>query len=65
VELVAERQPLAEFELDAAPGVSRLEAEHVPLDCPAFGRRAAADTVFPHEIEGALGAALDADPRLA
>jgi hypothetical protein len=25
----------------------------------------AADAVFGHEIEGALGAALDADPRLA
>ena len=68
VEPVAERQPLAEFELDAAPGVSRLEAEHVPLDCAAFARAAAddaADTVFRHELEGALGAALDADPRLA
>ena len=33
--LVAERQPLAEFEFDAAPGISRLETEHVPLDCSA------------------------------
>jgi hypothetical protein len=32
VELVAERQPLAQFELDAPSRVSRLEAEHVPLD---------------------------------
>ena len=65
VELVAERQPLAEFELDAAPGVSRLEAEHVPLDRAAFGRAAAdhaADAVFRHELEGALGAALDRLP---
>jgi hypothetical protein len=65
VELVAERQPLAEFELDAAPGVGRLEAEHVPLDRAALGRAAAdhaADTVFRHELEGALGAALDRLP---
>src|SRR5438552_9818726 len=31
VKLVAERQPLAEFEFDAAPSVGRLETEHVPL----------------------------------
>ena len=67
VEVVAERQPLAQFELDPAPGLSRLEAEHVPLDRSALGRAAAdhaADTVFRHKVEGALGAALDADPRL-
>ena len=28
-------QPLAEIEVDAAPGISRLETEHVPLDCAA------------------------------
>src|SRR6266478_6454878 len=62
VELVAERQPLAQFELDAAPGVSRLEAEHVPFDRTALGRAAAdhaADAVLGHEIEGALRSALD------
>jgi len=65
VELVAEREPLAEFELDAAPGIGRLETEHVPLDRAAFGRAAAdhaADAVFRHEVEGALGAALDRLP---
>jgi hypothetical protein len=65
VELVAERQPLAEFELDAAPGVGGLEANHVPLDGTAFGRAAAdhaADAVSRHEFEGALGAALDRLP---
>jgi len=31
-ELVAERQPIAEFEFDAAPRISRLENEHVPVD---------------------------------
>jgi hypothetical protein len=39
----------------------------VPLDRSALGRAAAdhaADTVFRHKVEGALGAALDADPRL-
>jgi len=39
----------------------------VPFDCAAFGRPAAdhaADTVFRHEVEGTLGAALGADPRL-
>jgi len=67
VELVAERQPFAEFEADAALRVGRLETEHVPLDSTPFGRAAAdhaADAVFRHELEGALGAALDADPRL-
>ena len=43
VELVAEREALAEFELDAAPRVSRLETEHVPFDRAAFGRAAADD----------------------
>jgi hypothetical protein len=33
--LVAERQPLAEIEFDAAPSITRLETEHVPLDCAA------------------------------
>jgi hypothetical protein len=37
-ELVAERQPLTEFEFDAAPGISRLETEHVLLDCAAVTR---------------------------
>src|SRR3984893_7604731 len=65
VKLVAERQPLAQFELDAAPGVGRLEAEHVPLDGTTFGRAAAdhaADAVLRHEVEGALRAALDRLP---
>src|SRR6516164_8641007 len=56
VELVAERQPLAQFELDAAALVGLLEAEHVPLDRAAFGRPAAdhaADAVFRHEISSA------------
>ena len=67
VEVVAERQPLAPFEVDATAGVRHLETEHVPLDRSALGRAAAdhaADTVFRHKVEGALGAALDADPRL-
>src|SRR6516225_7347272 len=62
VELVAEREALAEFELDPTLRISRLEAGHVPLDCPSFGRTAAdhaADAVFRHEAEGALGPALD------
>src|SRR4029077_2795251 len=42
VKLVAEREALAEFELDAAPRVSRLEADHVPLDGGGLGRAAAA-----------------------
>src|SRR6516225_11926753 len=65
VELVAERQPLAQFELDAAPGIGGLEAEHVPLDGTAFGRAAAdhaADAVLSHELEGAVGPALDRLP---
>ena len=37
MELVAERQPFAEFEADAALRVGRLETEHVPLDGTAFG----------------------------
>src|SRR5580704_6307421 len=70
VELIAERQPLAQFELDAAPGISRLEAEHVPLDGTALGRPAAdqaADAVLCNELEGALRAALGcrAAPALA
>jgi hypothetical protein len=32
VELIAEREPLAQFELDAAALIGRLETEHVPLD---------------------------------
>lgn len=32
VKLVAARQPLAEFEFGAAALISRLKAEHVPLD---------------------------------
>ena len=65
MELVAEREALAEFELDAAPGVGRLKTDHVPLDRTAFGRAAAdhaADAVFRHELEGALRAALDRLP---
>src|SRR4051794_13937125 len=65
MELVAERQPLAEFELDAALGISLLEADHVPFDRAALGRAAAdhaADAVFGHEIESALRAALDRLP---
>jgi hypothetical protein len=58
VELIAERQPLAQFELDAAPSISRLEPDHVPLDRAAPGH--AADAVFRHEVEGPLGAALAA-----
>jgi len=62
VELVAERQPLAQFELDAAALVGLLEAEHVPLDRAAFGRPAAdhaADAVFRHEISSAAPLAID------
>src|SRR5262249_11103880 len=65
VELVAERQALAQFELDAAPGIGRLETDHVPLDRTAFSRAAtdhAADAVFRREVEGALGATLDRLP---
>src|SRR5579884_3675474 len=36
VELVAERQTLAEFEVDAAPLVGGLEADHVALDGAAL-----------------------------
>jgi len=65
VEVVAEREALAEFEFYAAPGVSGLETERVPLDRAAFGRAAAdhaADTILRHKVEGALGAALDRLP---
>jgi len=58
VELVAERQPLAQFELDAAALLALLEAEHVPLDRAAFGRPAA-DAVFRHEISSAAPLAID------
>src|SRR6185437_5582792 len=67
VELVAERQTLAEFDVDAAPLVGRLEPEHVAFDRAAFGRAAAddaADAVLRHEIEGAVGPALDRLPTL-
>jgi hypothetical protein len=40
VKLVVERQPLAQFELDAALGIGGLEADHVPLDGTALGRAA-------------------------
>jgi hypothetical protein len=49
MELVAERQPLAQFDLDAAALIGLLEADHVPLDGPAFGRADAdhaTDAVF-------------------
>jgi hypothetical protein len=49
METVAERRRLVLFELDTAPGVSRLEADHVALDGTALGRAAAnhaADAVF-------------------
>ncbi len=65
MELIAECEPLAQFELDPAPGISLLEADHVPLDRTAFGRAAAdhaADAIFGHKIEGALGAALERLP---
>jgi len=45
--------------------IGLLEADHVPLDGTAFGRAAAehaGDAVFRHEVEGALGAALDRLP---
>ena len=32
----AEREPLAEFELDAPPSIGGPEPEHVPLHCAAF-----------------------------
>ena len=41
MELIAERQPLAEFELDAVALIGLLEADHVALDGAAFGRAAA------------------------
>jgi hypothetical protein len=41
VELVAEREALAQFEVDAAALIGGLEAEHVPLDRAALGRAAA------------------------
>ena len=41
MELVAEREALAEFELDAAAFIGLLEADRVPLDRAAFGRAAA------------------------
>ena len=65
MELVAERQPFAEFELDAAPGVGCLKADHVPLDSAALGRAAtndAAYAVLRHKIEGAFRTALDRLP---
>src|ERR1700730_13130441 len=65
VELEAERQALAEFELDAAAGISGLEPEHVPLHRAALGRAAAddaVDAVLGHEVESAVGAALDRLP---
>jgi hypothetical protein len=67
VELIAERQPLTQFELDATAGIGLLKADHVPLDRTALGRASAdhaADAVFRHEVEGALGAALDRLPAL-
>ncbi len=65
VELEAERQLLAEFELDAATRVGGLEPDHVPLDSAALGRAAAdhaRDAVLGHEVESALRAALDRLP---
>src|SRR3954453_22033300 len=65
MELIAERETLAEFELDASLGISLLEADHVPFDRAALGRAAAdhaADAVFGHEIKSALRAALDRLP---
>ena len=49
------------FELDAAALIGFSEAEHVPFDGAAL-RRGAADTIFRHRIESALGAALDRLP---
>src|SRR5205814_7577727 len=65
VELIAEREALAEFELDAAARISGLEADHVPLHRAALGRAAAddpADAVLGHEVKGAVRAALDRLP---
>ena len=62
VELVTERQPLAQFEPYPAQRIGGLEAEHVPLDRAAFGRPAAdhaADAVFRHEISSAAPLAID------
>src|SRR5207247_8237689 len=60
-----EREALAEFELDAAARIGGLKPEHVPLYRAALGRTAAddaVDAVLGHEIEGAVGAALDRLP---
>ena len=61
----AERQALAEFEVDAAAGIGGLEPDHVSLDSTTFRRAAADDTanaVLGHKVEGALRTALDRLP---
>ena len=65
MELIAEREALAEFELDAAARIGGLEADHVPLHRAALGRATAddaADAVLGHKVKGAVGAALDRLP---
>src|SRR5438132_6162977 len=65
MELEAERETLAELELDAAARVGGLEPGHVPLHRAALGRAAADDAAYAvlrHEIEGAVRAALDRLP---
>ena len=61
----AETQPLAQFEMLAAPRMRFLPSEDYPVHRPAFGRAAADQSSYPvlcHKIHGPRGAALDRLP---
>src|SRR5215472_9558957 len=65
IEMESEAQPLAHFEVDAAPLMRLLPAQHDAVHRAALGRPAAdeaPDSVLCHKVHGSRGAALNGLP---